>query len=229
MSTIILTGANGNLGPTVARRLLKDGYRIIATIGSHGSGELTEGHMFEIKQVDLMNGSQTREFIKSVINQYPDLQAAVLLVGGFAMGNLSEISEEMLNKMIRLNFLTAFNMVRNLLPFFLDRPEGGQFVLMGSRPGLNPKQGKNFFGYTISKSMVFSLADIINTEGKDKNVSATVIVPSIIDTKENRQNMPEADFSNWVPADVVADTISFTLSETGRMMRETVIKIYNKS
>ena len=81
----------------------------------------------------------------------------------------------------------------------------------------------------MSKAMIFKLAEHINAEGGDKGVTATVIVPSTIDTEANRKAMPQADFSKWVPAENIADTISFSLSETGSMMRESVIKVYNRS
>ena len=44
-----------------------------------------------------------------------------------------------------------------------------------------------------------------------------------------RDAMPDADTSQWVPAHNIAETIGFLLSETGLMMRETVIKLYNKA
>jgi NAD(P)-dependent dehydrogenase (short-subunit alcohol dehydrogenase family) len=77
--------------------------------------------------------------------------------------------------------------------------------------------------------MVFKLAEFINVEGKDKNVTATVIVPSTIDTEANRKAMPGADFSKWVKPEVIAETISFYLSPEGRMIREAIVKIYNRS
>jgi hypothetical protein len=56
-----------------------------------------------------------------------------------------------------------------------------------------------------------------------------VIVPSTIDTETNRKAMPKADFSKWVPAENIAYAISFALSGTGGMLRDNIIKIYNRS
>jgi NAD(P)-dependent dehydrogenase (short-subunit alcohol dehydrogenase family) len=128
-----------------------------------------------------------------------------------------------------LNFYTAFHIVRPLLAHFLKRQGRGQFILVGSRPGLNPTYGKDFFAYSMSKAMIFRLAEFINLEGKDKLVTATVIVPSTIDTEANRKDMPDADFSKWVPAKNIADAVSYSLSDTGWMLRENVLKIYNRS
>jgi NAD(P)-dependent dehydrogenase (short-subunit alcohol dehydrogenase family) len=229
MASLIITGANGNLGLTVVKRLLKEGYQILATAGPDGAGNLPDDKNLSINEVDLLNEEETGKFINTAIQNYPDLDAAVLLVGGFAMGKLVDTEKASLEKMIGLNFYTAFNIVRPLLKHFLNLPHGGQFILIGSRPGLNAEAGKDFFAYSLSKAMIFKLADFINAEGKDKGVTATVIVPSTINTEANRKAMPGADFAKWVPAENIADTIVFSLSETGRMLRENVIKIYNRS
>ena len=229
MASLIITGANGNLGTAVVNRLLKDGYHIIAASAHGRVGNLPDHKHLDSRQVDLSNEDQARNFVKTALHLSPDLQAAVLLVGGFAAGKLAETNKADLDKMINLNFYTAYHLVRPLLVHFLNRPQGGQFILVGSRPGLNAADGKDFFAYFMSKAMIFKLAEFINAEGKDKGVTATVIVPSTIDTEANRKAMPGADFSKWVPAGNIADAISFSLSETGRMTRESVIKIYNRS
>lgn len=229
MSTILLTGANGNLGITVVNHLLRQGFHLIAATGKSGTGNLPEHINLDIMAVDLTDGQSAEEFVNEAIAKDHRLEAAVLLVGGFAMGRLSETKKEDLEKMILLNFYTAYHVVRPLLKHFLSRPGGGRFILIGSRPGLNAADGKAFFAYSLSKSMIFKLAEFINAEGKESGVTATVIVPSTIDTESNRKAMPDADFSKWVPAENIADVISFSLSETGKMLRESVIKIYNRS
>ena len=229
MATIIVSGANGHLGLSVVNRLLEDGFSIMSVSGRQGAGDLPHHENLSGYQVDLLKENETEIFVSEAIVNNPDIQAAVLLVGGFAMGKLTETNKEELDQMIGLNFYTAFNIVRPLLKHFLNRPQGGQFILIGSRPGLNAEAGKDFFAYSLSKSMIFKLAEFINAEGKDKNVTATVIVPSTIDTEANRNAMPGADFSKWVPSANIADAISFSLSETGQMIRESIMKIYNRS
>jgi len=229
MASLIITGANGNLGLTVVSRLLKDGYRLLAVSGRAGAGNLPEDKNLITTEVDLLKEELAQKFIESALKNNPDIRAAVLLVGGFAMGKLAEIKKADLDKMIDLNFYSAYNLVRPLLKYFLGSPEGGQFILVGSRPGLNAADGKDFFAYSLSKSMIFKLAEFINAEGREKGVTATVIVPSTIDTEANRKAMPDADFSKWVPPENIAEAISFSLSDTGRMLRDSIIKIYNRS
>jgi NAD(P)-dependent dehydrogenase (short-subunit alcohol dehydrogenase family) len=229
MSSLIITGANGNLGLAVVNRLLMDGYQLLAATGQFGAGELPEHKNLIINQVDLLKEDEAQKFVESSIKNHPDIRAGVLLVGGFAMGKLTDTDKAGLERMIDLNFFTAYNVVRPMLKHFLNLPAGGQFILIGSRPGLHAEAGKDFFAYSLSKAMIFKLADFINAEGKDKSVTASVIVPSTIDTEANRRAMAGADFTRWVPAEKIADAIAFCLSETGIMLRENVLKIYNHS
>jgi NAD(P)-dependent dehydrogenase (short-subunit alcohol dehydrogenase family) len=228
MSSIIITGANGGLGIAVTSRLVEEGHQVLAVTGESGAGPLAKIKNLTSFQVDLMNQDQAESFVNKAI-MTTDLNAAVLLVGGFAMGKLTDTRKEDLEKMIGLNFYSAFNIVKPLMKHFLSRPEGGRFILVGSRPGLDASAGKDFFAYSLSKAMVFKLAEFINAEDKEKKVDATVIVPSTIDTEANRKAMPDADFSKWVTPDGIARAISFYLSPEGRMIKEAVVKIYNRS
>jgi NAD(P)-dependent dehydrogenase (short-subunit alcohol dehydrogenase family) len=85
------------------------------------------------------------------------------------------------------------------------------------------------FPYVLSKSMVIKMAEVINADSKHSNTTATVIVPSIIDTPPNRAAMPDANFSDWVTPESIADKIAFICGEGGKDLRETVLKIYGNS
>lgn len=228
MPSIIITGANGGLGLAVTKQLSADGFRIHAVTGKAGAGQVPAGAGISVAEVDLLEEKSALNYVSGILEEDPEIHAAVLLVGGFAMGGLAETSRTDLEKMIDLNFFSAYNIARPLLKHFQDRG-GGRIILVGSRPGLEAASGKDFFAYSLSKSMVFKLAEFINAEGKEKNVDAMVIVPSVIDTEANRKAMPGADFSKWVPPSAIADTIAFYLTPVGRMIREGIIKLYNRS
>jgi len=228
MSTILITGASGNLGKAVVKRMLQEAHQII-TLDREVKDPNSGNGLLENIQMDILDEAGSQEKMKNIISEHPQLDAAVLLVGGFTMGRVEDTSLSDIDRMINLNFKTAYNIVRPLLPHFLNRPEGGHFILVGARPQMHPMQGKDMVAYTLGKSLVFKLAEFINAEGKGKNVGATVVVPSIIDTSMNREAMPDADHSSWVPPERIADSIAYTLSDAGRMMRGTIIKLYNRS
>ena len=82
--------------------------------------------------------------------------------------------------------------------------------------------------YALGKSLLFNLAEMLNEESKGKNVTATVIVPSTIDTAINRKAMPDVNPEDWVKPEQLAEILEFVISEKGSPLRETVLKVYSK-
>ena len=224
--SIIITGATGNLGGAVTKRLLADGYMLYTTLVP-GEKASDDPHIHGM-HIDLLNEEECKRYVGEVVARGADLRAGILLVGGFQMGGLADTDLAALDKMFKLNFQTAFSIAKALFEHF-EKIGGGQIFLIGARPALQPADGKNALAYALSKSLIFRLAEIINETGKEKNVRATVIVPSTIDTAINRQSMPDVDFHKWVPADSIADTIAYLLTDSGSMLRENVIKVYNRA
>ncbi len=226
-TSILVTGASGNLGPTVTGRLVRDGYHIHAPVRNAETAERLTGPQLTAHPLDLTDEAAIEAYVQQ-LSATDDVAAAVLLAGGYAGGNLLETDGETLRDMFALNFETAYHPVRALLPVF-ERRGGGQFILVGSRPALQPADALGSVAYALSKSLIFRLAELINVYGKDRGITASVIVPSTIDTPDNRRYMPEADFTRWVQPEAIADTISFLLSASGRQLREGIFKLYNEA
>ncbi|MCB0608693.1 MAG: SDR family NAD(P)-dependent oxidoreductase [Lewinellaceae bacterium] len=220
---VLITGASGNLGTAVVEKLMKAGFGILAVARD---AEGLQGAV--VAPVDLTDEKAVQEYVAAITSGGHRIGAAVLLVGGFAMGALAETDGAAIQKMIRLNFETAYHVVRALTPHF-EQNGGGQFILIGSRPAFTPADGQHMVAYALSKSLVFRLSEIINETGKGKGISSAVVVPGTIDTPVNRKSMPDADFSAWVQPEIIADAIAFMLSPAGRQTRETVLKVYNQS
>jgi len=90
--------------------------------------------------------------------------------------------------------------------------QGGRIILVGSRPGRYPDAARTSVAYGFSKSLVFRLAEIVNLEGREKNIHAAVIVPSTIDTPANRKAMPKADFTKWNRPEDIAEKMEAILA-----------------
>ncbi len=230
MKSIIVTGAAGNLGQAVVKRFAKDGHKVYAALGLGENSRLfSESPLaahIHTQFLNLTDETVSEGYVKNIIAQDPGVETAICIVGGWQPGSISETTGYELDKMIKLNFTTAYNIVRPLLEYF-ERRGRGQFVFIGARPAINPAEAKSQFAYALSKSMLFRLAEIINDQGKFKDIRASVIVPSLLDTPQNRMAFPGASVEEWVSPDMAADTIAFLLSETGENLRETVVKLYN--
>jgi NAD(P)-dependent dehydrogenase (short-subunit alcohol dehydrogenase family) len=229
MKTIIITGANGNLGMVVTKKFLEKGFRVIATvIDASAKKDLTIHEHLHAEIVNLASEDQTALFIQMILDKYKRVDAALMLVGGFAAGNLSVTSVADVKKQIALNFETAYNLTRPLF-HHMSENVSGRLVYIGARPALNPETGKDLLAYALGKSLLFKLAEMLNEEAKGKNVTCTVIVPSTIDTAANRKAMPDMNPENWVTAEQLADVLEFVVSSKGSGLRETVLKVYNNS
>jgi NAD(P)-dependent dehydrogenase (short-subunit alcohol dehydrogenase family) len=229
MKTVIITGAHGNLGSAVSEFFLDKGYQIVATISAEAERASMPRHKnLDVQVVDLSDESATGSLLGSLISKYGKIDGALLLAGGFAPGNIAATAGSDLKKQFTLNFETAYYLCRPLFKHMMEQ-NNGRIVFIGARPALVASQGKNAMAYGLSKSLLFKLAEYLNAEAKDKNVTATVVVPSTIDTPTNRKSMPDADPSKWVRPEQLAAILEFLISDMGSALRETVLKVYNNA
>lgn len=229
MKTAIITGATGNMGQAVVRKFITEGYKVIGTVVP-GDAVLMDfpGESFEKVVVDLTSEEDSQKFVETIIAKYGSVEAAVLTVGGFAMGKIADTKTSDLIKQYKLNFETAYNIAR---PVFVQmiKQQSGRIFMTGSRPGLDAQQGIGMTAYSLGKSLIFRLADLMNAEAKGMDVVTSVVVPSTIDTPQNRKAMPEGDFAKWIKAEDIAELIYFYCTDKGKAVREPLIKLYNNS
>lgn len=218
---IIVTGAAGNLGAAVVEKFKREGYRVIATILPGSGDEVDEAD--DVYEVDATDEKSVADFAKDYNMQYGEVDAIVLLVGGFKAGSIEKTDVAAFDKMIKLNFFSAFNMVKNFLPV-MKKANFGHVLFMGARPALQSADGKNAVAYALSKSMVVSLADYVTEEAVGTKIRSHVFVPSIIDTPENREGMPDADFSLWVTPAEIAEAMHYAVNNPD--LRNMVFKLY---
>ena len=229
MKTILITGANGNLGTAVVKKFLDGGHKVVAVDAADNHLAFAKNNQqFEFHKVNLASEAEAASFAQETINKHGSVEGALLLVGGFAMGKIEDTTAEDINKMHSLNFHTAFNIAKPLFRHMMEK-KYGRLVFVGARPALKPEQGKNMVAYALSKSLLFELSNILNASAKGVNVVSSVIVPSTIDTPANRESMPDADPSNWVKAEQIADVLEFICNDQGLPLRESVYKLYNNA
>ncbi|MFI5128333.1 MAG: SDR family NAD(P)-dependent oxidoreductase [Chitinophagales bacterium] len=229
MKTAIVTGASGNLGQAVVKRFLSGDYYVVGTVIPNDPVEINiRDKNFETVIADLMNEDASEKFIDSVIAKQQTIDAAILTVGGFAMGKMADTKTSDVNKQLKLNFETAYNIARPVFNQMMKNGHGRIFMI-GSRPGSDMHNSKGMVAYGMAKSLIFRLAELMNDEAKGQDVVTSVIVPSTIDTPQNRQSMPDADFNKWVKAEAIADVIYFYCTPAPSVIREPVIKVYNNS
>ncbi|HET9744097.1 MAG TPA: SDR family NAD(P)-dependent oxidoreductase [Chitinophagaceae bacterium] len=234
MKTAIVTGASGNMGQAVVKKFIDEGYKVVGTVIPNDPVTLDPIAMgfpadkFEKIVVDLMNEDDSEKFVNEIVSKYGSVDVAVLTVGGFAMGSIAETKTSDINKQYELNFETAYNVARPVFVQMLTQKNGRIFII-GSKPGLSARYGKGMVAYGLAKSLIFRLAELMNDEAKGTNVVTSVVIPSTIDTPQNRKAMPDVDPSKWVKPEAIAGVIYFYCTQQAATLREPLIKVYNNA
>ena len=157
---ILVTGASGNLGKAVVEKFLKDGDQVLAmTTPGKGLGYEVTGAI-TTHDADLTDEKSVNETLEKIIGVHKTIDAAILTVGGFALGTIQTTAAADLQKMIALNFNTAYLVAR--VVFNQMMAQGfGRIIFIGARPALVAAEGKNMIAYALSKSLVFKLSELL--------------------------------------------------------------------
>ncbi len=226
MKQVLITGANGHLGAVAVKKFLDSGYRVIAVARSGNALGFASGNpRFELHHLELTDAAAVTLFSEKAMHLYGSIEAAVFLAGGFETGSLAQSPEQQVRDMVTKNFETAYTISKLFFDHMLEH-QYGRLVFVGAKAGLEGHYAKDAVAYGLSKSLLFHYAEILNATANGKNVTASVVVPGIIDTEPNRLAMPEADFSKWVKTEAIADLLEYICSDRSDALREPVFKLY---
>jgi NAD(P)-dependent dehydrogenase (short-subunit alcohol dehydrogenase family) len=107
------------------------------------------------------------------------------------------------------------------------KQKSGRIINVSSREGLEAHAG--FAAYSASKSAVLRLTESLAAELTASDINVNCIMPSTIDTPQNRAAMPNADFSKWVAPEAIADVIAFLASDAARAVTGAAVPVYGKA
>jgi NAD(P)-dependent dehydrogenase (short-subunit alcohol dehydrogenase family) len=124
------------------------------------------------------------------------------------------------------NVRTTLLCCRSVIPQMLKQ-KSGRIINVSSREGLEAHAG--FAAYSASKSAVLRLTESLAAELKASDINVNCIMPSVIDTPQNRAAMPNADFSKWVAPEAIADVIAFLASDAARAVTGAAVPVYGKA
>jgi NAD(P)-dependent dehydrogenase (short-subunit alcohol dehydrogenase family) len=213
---IIVAGAAGNVGAAVARLLSSRGARV-AAIDTHGPqlSAVMEtldnpARHLALPGFDLVDPAACEAIVARVRQALGGLHGVATTVGGFAMGKLADTGLAEWDAMFNLNVKTTWNIYRAAVPA-LRVAGGGSLVGIGSAAGL--RGGGEMAPYSATKSAVMRLTESLADELRPDRIRVNAVLPTTIDTPQNRAAMPGADTSRWVKPTEVAEAMLFLLSD----------------
>jgi NAD(P)-dependent dehydrogenase (short-subunit alcohol dehydrogenase family) len=226
---VMITGAAGNLGRAVARTFQTTG-AVLALLDRTSDRleqlvddfEMDEDRLFVIG-VDLTNEADTNRAAADTYDKYGRIDVLINLAGGYRAGyTVEDTTNELWDYMLNLNARTVFLMSRSVIPFMKRRSEG-KIINIGA---LAAQTGKpNMAAYSVSKNAVVRLTESMAEELRPSNIQVNALLPMNIDTPENRQQNPNADFSNWTKPKAIAEVILFLASQESRAVTGAAIPV----
>lgn len=223
--TVVVTGATGGLGTSVADLFLSAGAIVVGVTSKMRETPLKPNYV----QVaaDLTSTKSVDNMLAAALEPTGKIDALVHTVGGFAGGTpVHETDEATWDRMMNLNLKAAFLVTRAVLRPMIAASYG-RIVAVGARPGVAPVAGLGAYG--ASKAGLHTLIQTIALEGKEYGVTANVVMPSIIDTPANREAMPDADLSKWAAPESIAQQILWLCSEEAADVSGALLPVYGRS
>ncbi|RQH02777.1 SDR family NAD(P)-dependent oxidoreductase [Paraburkholderia dinghuensis] len=208
---VAITGGFGSLGMATAALLIERGARV-ALIGRGAVPDpLPTGvaDALNLGGVDLSDLHAAQQAMNAINDRLGRLDAVLNMAGAFRWETVADGDPATWDLMFAVNVKTALNASKAALPHLL-RAGAGRIVNLGAGAAL--KAGLGMGAYAASKSGVARLTEALAEELKDQGVTVNAILPSIIDTPQNRRDMPDADFTRWVQPREIAALIAYLLS-----------------
>lgn len=109
------------------------------------------------------------------------------------------------------------------------RQNCGKIINVASRTAVEKRYRSKSGAYAISKAGIIVLTEIIAEEVRKYDINVNCIMPSTIDTPDNRRNFPDADFSKLVKPEQIAKVILFLISEDSSTISGASIPVYGKA
>ncbi len=230
---VMVTGAIGSLGVVLAQAFQASEAKL--ALVDRGEDRLKQAFpdlvglpdYLLVNCADLMDEGAVEASVSETIQHFGRIDVLVNTVGGFRAGTmLHETPIETWDFLLNLNARSVFIASHKVIPRMLNQGSG-KIVNVAARPGLEGQAG--MAAYSASKSAVIRLTESMAAELKAQGINVNCIIPGTIDTPQNRESMPDADYSSWVAPESLEDVILFLSSEAARDVHGAALPVYGRS
>jgi NAD(P)-dependent dehydrogenase (short-subunit alcohol dehydrogenase family) len=228
---VMVTGATGNLGQVVARQFAAQGAKLVLVARNASdlkalTDELNVETMTEA--ADLGDPVSVDALVGRVIERFSGIDVLAHTVGGYVAGKpVHESGIDVLEKVIALNVRPVYVTAGRVAQAMVERGAGGKIVVVRAKSALkgSAKNG----AYTASKAAAQRIVESMALELRDLGINVNAVLPSTIDSPQNRADMPNADPAKWVTPDDIADAILFLASDAAAKIHGASLEVYGRS
>lgn len=179
----LVTGASKGLGLSLVKKLLKEGFRVIATSRNKHAliqelGDVSD--LFLPIEVNLSDNEDVKNAIATSMTHFGKLDVIVNNAGFGQIGTLEELTDEEARSSFDINVFGSLNIIRNAMPY-LRQHKSGHIFNIASIGGFSG----GFAGwgiYCATKFAVAGLTESLAEEVKGFGIKATVVYPGYFRT-----------------------------------------------
>ncbi|WP_299780612.1 SDR family oxidoreductase [uncultured Formosa sp.] len=178
-----ITGASKGLGLTLSKKLLSQGYAVVATSRNIKSliDEIgAKNDMFLPIEMNITDNKNVKKAIDATINYFGKIDVVVNNAGYSQIGTLEELSEKEVENNFKVNVFGSLNVIRNASKHLRNQKCGHIFNIssIGGYTG-------NFAGFGIYCATKFAVAgftEALAEEMKSFGVHTTLVYPGYFRT-----------------------------------------------
>lgn len=230
---VIVTGAAGNLARALAEAFGNAGAHLVLVDRKpdrlarlYPQWQESQEHLLA-PSVDVAQAGQVQAVVQRAVERFGRVDVLVNAAGGYRGGQpFAETPIEQWAETLDLNARTAAAACHAVLPVMLQQGRG-RIVNLGAKSGVQGA-GKQA-SYSAAKSAVLRLTESLAAEVKGAGINVNCVLPSTIDTPENRAAMPKADPAKWVTPESMAGVILFLASDWARDIHGALIPVYGRA
>jgi NAD(P)-dependent dehydrogenase (short-subunit alcohol dehydrogenase family) len=223
---VMVTGAAGNLGRAIAHVFAATGDRLVLVdLNAESLRDSSDGAVGEVllAPADLLQQEEAGRAVDAALQRFGRIDVLCNVAGGFRMGEaVHETSDSTWDLLFDLNTRTLLHAVRAAVPQMIANGVG-KIVNVAS---FSAQRGLAQMGpYTASKAVVIRLTEAMSGELRAHGINVNCVLPTTLDTPENRRAMPDADPTEWVTPEDLAQVIAFLSSEGARAVHGASIPV----
>jgi len=212
--TVLVTGAAGNLGKAVGAAFYAAGANVaLVDLDSEHLRAAWEGDAPRrvLLAADLLDEGSIASAAAETREKFGAIDVLCNIAGGFASGPpVHEMPTALWHRMFDLNATSVVHAVKAVVPGMIAR-KSGNIVNVAAAASVRGQAG--MAAYAAAKNAVVRLTESMAVELRPDGIFVGCVMPTIIDTPQNRAAMPNADWSNWTPPASIAEIILFLASD----------------
>jgi NAD(P)-dependent dehydrogenase (short-subunit alcohol dehydrogenase family) len=226
---VVITGAAGNLGRAAAAAFSRRGAQLalidVNPEALHAAYSATRSDQL-LLAADLASEDSVRKAAASAIDKFKKIDVLCNIAGGFHYGEpVHRMATDELRRMFDLNAITLLNAVRFVVPRMI---EAGSGTVINIAAAGHVQGHANMSAYAAAKGAVMRLTESMAEELHESGVKTFCLMPTIIDTPQNRIDMPNADHSKWTPPQDIAELMVLLTHDAAGLMNGCLIPLKGK-